>query len=44
MGFDGAATQGFDAVTRLAELLGDETPLADNRRFALQALLLDTIA
>ena len=41
--FDGAATQGH-AVTRLAELLGDETPLADNRRFALQALLLDTIA
>ena len=33
---DGAATQGH-AVTRLAELLGDEAPLADNRRFVLQA-------
>lgn len=41
--FDGAATQGH-AVTRLAERLGDETPLAENRRFVLQALLLDSIA
>jgi ornithine carbamoyltransferase len=31
-------------TARLAELLGDRTPLADNRRFVLQALLLESIA
>ncbi|MDH6169148.1 ornithine carbamoyltransferase [Variovorax boronicumulans] len=41
--FDGAATKGHSA-DRLAELLGDRTPLADNRRFVLQALLLEAIA
>ena len=41
--FDGAATKDHPA-DRLAELLGDKTPLADNRRFVLQALLLDAIA
>jgi len=40
--FDGAATKGHP-VDRLAELLGDRTPLADNRRFVLQALLLEAI-
>ncbi|RQO61237.1 ornithine carbamoyltransferase [Variovorax sp. KBW07] len=41
--FDGAAVAGHPA-DRLAELLGDKTPLADNRRFVLQALLLEAIA
>lgn len=41
--FDGAATKDHPA-DRLAELLGDRTPLADNRRFMLQALLLEAIA
>lgn len=41
--FDGAATKDHPA-DRLAELLGDKTPLADNRRFVLQALLLEAIA
>lgn len=41
--FDGAATKAHPA-DQLAELLGDKTPLADNRRFVLQALLLDAIA
>ncbi|MDP9602676.1 UNVERIFIED_ORG: ornithine carbamoyltransferase [Variovorax paradoxus] len=41
--FDGAATKDHPA-DRLAELLGDAMPLADNRRFVLQALLLDAIA
>jgi len=40
--FDGAATKDHPA-DRLAELLGDRTPLADNRRFVLQALLLEAI-
>jgi hypothetical protein len=30
-------------ITRLARRLGDEAELAQNRRFALQALLLHTI-
>jgi ornithine carbamoyltransferase len=41
--FDGAATKGHP-TNRLAELLGDRTSLADNRRFVLQALLLNAIA
>jgi ornithine carbamoyltransferase len=41
--FDGAAMRGHPAE-QLAELLGDKTPLADNRCFLLQALLLDAIA
>lgn len=41
--FDGAAMKGHPA-DRLAELLGDRTSLADNRRFVLQALLLEAIA
>lgn len=41
--FDGAATKDHP-THRLAELLGDTTVLADNRRFVLQALLLDAIA
>jgi len=41
--FDGAATRGHPA-DRLAELLGNAMPLADNRRFVLQAMLLDAIA
>jgi ornithine carbamoyltransferase len=41
--FDGAAMKDHPA-DRLAELLGDRTPLADNRRFVLQALLLEAIA
>jgi ornithine carbamoyltransferase len=41
--FDGAATKDHPA-DRLAELLGDRTSMADNRRFVLQALLLDAIA
>lgn len=41
--FDGAATSAHPA-SRLAELLGDAMPLADNRRFMLQALLLDAVA
>ncbi|WP_296736479.1 ornithine carbamoyltransferase [Variovorax sp.] len=41
--FNGAAMKAHPA-DRLAELLGDQTPLADNRRFVLQALLLDAIA
>ena len=41
--FEGAAVKGHPA-DRLAELLGDQTPLADNRRFVLQALLLEAIA
>lgn len=40
---EGAAMEGHPA-DRLAELLGDRTPLADNRRFVLQALLLDAMA
>ncbi|BEP46302.1 ornithine carbamoyltransferase [Variovorax sp. V15] len=41
--FNGAATN-THPIERLAGLLGDSTPLADNRRFLLQALLLDAIA
>jgi ornithine carbamoyltransferase len=41
--FDGAAMRGHPAE-QLAGLLGDKTPLADNRCFVLQALLLDAIA
>ncbi|MBB1602454.1 ornithine carbamoyltransferase [Variovorax sp. UMC13] len=41
--FDGVATKDHP-VDQLAELLGDSTPLADNRRFLLQALLLEAIA
>lgn len=41
--FEGAAVTDHPAA-QLAELLGDETPLADNRRFVLQALLLEAIA
>ena len=41
--FDGAAMKGHP-TDRLAELLGDRTPMADNRRFLLQALLVEAIA
>ena len=41
--FDGVATKDHP-VGPLAELPGDSTPLADNRRFLLQALLLEAIA
>ncbi|RZL90514.1 MAG: hypothetical protein EOP76_15510 [Variovorax sp.] len=41
--FDGVAAKDHP-VDQLAELLGDGTPLADNRRFLLQALLLEAIA
>ncbi len=41
--FDGVATKDHP-VDQLAELLGNNTPLADNRRFLLQALLLEAIA
>ncbi|WPG41356.1 ornithine carbamoyltransferase [Variovorax sp. EBFNA2] len=41
--FDGAATKSHP-TTRLTDLLGDQTVPADNRRFVLQALLLDAIA
>ena len=40
--YDGAAVN-LGPLTRLALLLGPELALADNRRFALQALLLHTI-
>jgi ornithine carbamoyltransferase len=40
--FEGAAMDSHPA-TRLAGLLGDKTPLADNRRFVLQALLMEAI-
>ena len=40
--YDGAAANTAQ-LTRLAMLLGPESALADNRRFALQALLLHTI-
>jgi ornithine carbamoyltransferase len=40
--FYGAAMEDHPAV-RLAELLGDGTSLADNRRFMVQALLLEHI-
>ncbi|MBT2332341.1 ornithine carbamoyltransferase [Variovorax paradoxus] len=41
--FEGAAVRGHP-TGQLAELLGDKTPLADNQRFVLQALLLEAIA
>lgn len=41
--FDGVAMKDH-SVDQLAEVLGGSTPLADNRRFLLQALLLETIA
>lgn len=41
--FDGAATENHP-TRRLAGRLGDKTGLADNRRFVLQALLLDAVA
>jgi ornithine carbamoyltransferase len=41
--FDGAATKNHPADC-LAELLGDRTSLADNRRFVLQALLLEAVS
>lgn len=41
--FDGAATKGHP-IDQLAELLGDKAPWIDNRRFLLQALLLESIA
>lgn len=41
--FDGAATK-THPTGHLAELLGDRTPLTENRRFVLQALLLEAIA
>lgn len=40
--FEGAAMKDHPA-DRLAELLGDTTPQADNRRFVLQAMLLEAI-
>ncbi|MBN8758182.1 MULTISPECIES: ornithine carbamoyltransferase [Variovorax] len=40
--FDGAAMRAHPA-DRLAELLGDTTSLSDNRRFVLQAMLLEAI-
>lgn len=40
--FDGAAMEDH-AAARLAEMLGDKTSLADNRRFMVQALLLERI-
>ena len=41
--FDGAVAKDYP-VDQLAEFLGDSAPLADNRRFLLQALLLEAIA
>jgi ornithine carbamoyltransferase len=40
--YEGAATQDHPTA-RLAELLGGAAPLADNRRFMLQAWLLESI-
>ena len=40
--FDGAAMPDHPAV-RLAEMLGDRTSLADNQRFMVQALLLESV-
>ncbi|QNK67261.1 ornithine carbamoyltransferase [Variovorax sp. PAMC26660] len=40
--FDGVAMEGHPAV-QLAELLGDKTLPADNRRFMVQAMLLESI-
>ena len=41
--YDGIASPGHPTA-RLAALLGTDTSLEDNRRFVLQAVLLDTIA